>query len=224
MRKPAPQPDNTTVSTVGPVRAQLRGRAGGIAICAFFGLAWANWGISIGVSRALGTAVIIVAAICFLALLGGAVVVYRKAAPLPRGDVRQGRVISHRFGIILAIEFIGLLVSVRILVASGHGELIAAVVCLGVGIHFFPLRRLFNVGVYDYTGAALCVLAAATLAVATLTHQPPMWTMLPGIGAALVLYTTSAVLLARSTAMVARKPRRRAPPLDDHRCQRTTLT
>lgn len=187
---------STTAPTVAHFREELRGRAVGTAVLAYFALAWTGWGMSAGVPTAVEAPVTAISALCFLVLVGGAVVVYRRAASLPSGhDTAQSRRISRRFGIIVAAEFIGLIILAGILAATGHSQLIPAVVCLGVGIHFFPLRRLFNVPIYDRTGAVLCAIAIATAPLATFAHQPALWTMLPGFGAALTLYTTSALLL-----------------------------
>ena len=89
--------------------------------------------------------VIVAAILCFLALLVGAVVVHTRAPSLPRDqNATQDGGISRRFRIILAAELIGLVVIARILVATGHSELIAAVVYLGVGVHFFPPRDVHH--------------------------------------------------------------------------------
>lgn len=197
MKKQTPQSASTTPPpTLGPSRAEVRGRAVGTVVLAYFALAWTGWGMSVGVPTTVEASVIAAACLCFLVLVGRAVVAYRRAAPLPPGhDSHRGRKIGRRFGIIVAAEFIGLSVAAAILALSGHPEPIPTVVCLGVGIHFFPLRRLFNVAIYDRTGIALCFIAVATALVTPLTGTPALWTMLPGIGAALTLYITGALLL-----------------------------
>ncbi|MGW0228475.1 hypothetical protein ACWDWO_09200 [Actinopolymorpha singaporensis] len=81
---------------------------------------------------------------------------------------------------------------------TGRPEVIAPVVCLGVGIHFFPLRRLFAVPLYDATGLALCAIAVATAIAAPLSGNAALWTLLPGVGAAITLYATGALLLRPS--------------------------
>jgi len=174
----------------------MRGRAAGIVILGYFALAWAGWGTSTGVPAAVRAAVLTAAGLAFLVLAVGAVVLYQRAAALPATqDPSRGRSIGRRFGIIVAVEFIGLIIIARILAVSGHDQLIAAAICLGVGIHFFPLRRLFDVPIYDLTDAVLCGLALLTAVIAPLAGWPALWTMLPGFGAAVVLYATSAVLL-----------------------------
>ncbi|MGH3789127.1 MAG: hypothetical protein ACRDRG_21820 [Pseudonocardiaceae bacterium] len=174
----------------------MRGRAVGAVVLAYFALAWTGWGMSVGVPTTVEVSVVATACLCFLVLAGRAVVAYRRAVSLPAGhDIHRGRKIGRRFGIIVAAEFIGLSVAAAIFTLSGHPEPIPAVVCLGVGIHFFPLRRLFNVAIYDRTGMMLCIIAVATVLLTPLTDTPALWTMLPGIGAALILYITGVLLL-----------------------------
>ncbi len=110
---------------------------------------------------------------------------------------------SRGFGLIVAAEWIGLFVIAGILGATGHAVVIPAVVCAGVGVHFIPLARLFHVPAYYGTASALCLIAIATFAIAPSTSTPALWTLLPGIGAALVLYATCGVLLQQSARFVA---------------------
>jgi len=189
-------PSITSATTRGACRAERRGRAVGIAVLAYFALAWTGWGMSTGVPSALEAPTIAVAALGSVALLVTAVLMYRRAASLPHGpDAAGGRTAGRRFGIIVGVEFGGLFLLAGLLAGTGHPQLVPAVVCFGVGVHFFPLRRLFHVPIYDRTGVALCLVALATAVAAPLADHPALWTMLPGIGAALTLYSTCALLL-----------------------------
>jgi hypothetical protein len=182
-------------------REVLRGRAVGIAVLAYFALAWTGWGMSKGVPTFVAMPVIAVAISCSLILMAGAVLTYRWASHVPSYAVQttdRGQQIRMRFGFIVAAEFVGLAVAAWVAATAGKPQVIAVIVCLGVGIHFFPLRRLFAVPLYDRTGAALCLIAVTTFVVAPLTGVPALWTMLPGFGAALTLYTTCVLLLRGS--------------------------
>ena len=209
----APEGSADTSVVGGPTREQLRGGAVGIAVLAYFALAWTGWGASTGMPTAVEIPVISAAALCTLTLFGGAVFTYRRGASVPPGvHSAQGRSIGRRFGVIVAAEFIGLAIIAWIPGVTGHPQLIPAIVCLGVGIHFFPLRRLFAVPIYDRTGTALCVIALATVVLAPVTGQPRLWTMLPGLGAALTLYITCALLLRGNTTGTRHAPAPAATP------------
>lgn len=185
-------------ATIVPNRAEVRGRASGMLVLGWFGLAWAGWGLSGGFPAAVEAPVLTVAGLVFAALIVRAVLMFRQARTLPPGDPETGRAagraIGWRFGLIVAAEFIGLFVIARILALTGLTQLIPAIVCLGVGVHFFPLARLFAVPVYGWTGAALCAIAVLTVVLAPLLAAPTLWTALPGFAAALTLDLTAAVL------------------------------
>jgi membrane protein implicated in regulation of membrane protease activity len=90
-------------------------------VLAYFALAWTGWGLSVGVLTTVEALGIAAAGLCFLVLVGCAVVAYRRAMSLPTGhDIRRGRKTGRRFGIIVAAEFIGLSVAAAILTLSGH--------------------------------------------------------------------------------------------------------
>jgi hypothetical protein len=188
-------------------RTDLRGRAIGTINLALFALAWTNWGLT-GIVDTVAVSTIAAAVLCSVACVAGAILVFRRAAAAPDSmDVARGRAVGRRFGAVVAAEFIGLAVIAWILGATGHSPLIPAVICLGVGIHFFPLARLFAVPLYDRTGAALSLVAVAAAVLAPLTGNATLWTLLPGIGAALVLYATCASLLHMcTTADTSPKP------------------
>ncbi|HEY1485550.1 MAG TPA: hypothetical protein VGF84_05570 [Micromonosporaceae bacterium] len=242
----------TDTLTAPTPRAEIRGRAAGVSILAFFALAWTGWGTSDVLSGAPQTVVVVLAAIASIVLAAVAWRGYRRAAataaPSTGGpNVRQsldydpgvdstdgaddgpvrrqaldprpgaadgGRTepggrsdapdragspdIGRRFGLIVAIEWIGLGVVAGLLGATGHAVAIPAVICFGVGLHFFPLARLFHVRIYVLTGILLCLIAVATLILAPLTSAGALWTALPGFGAAVVLYATIIALLRES--------------------------
>ena len=179
-------------------RAEVRGRASGMLVLGWFGLAWAGWGLSGGFPAAVEVPVLVVAGLVFAGLIVRAVLMFGQARTLPPGDPvagrAAGRAIGWRFGLIVAAEFAGLFVIARVLALTGLIRLIPAIVCLGVGIHFFPLVRLFAVPVYRWTGAALCAIAVLTVVLAPLLAVPMLWTALPGFAAALTLDLTAAVL------------------------------
>jgi hypothetical protein len=213
----------TTVSVSPPPVAEVRGRALGVTLLAFFALAWVGWGTG-GHLPAVPQILVVV----FAALLSVAVTTFgwgfaRRTAPGASPDrrpvdsefdpvvdstasastVQPGRNISRNFGVVVAAEWIGIFVIAGILGATGHAAVIPAIVCAGVGVHFIPLGRLFHVPAYYVTASALCLVAVATFVIAPTTSTAALWTLLPGIGAATVLYATCAVLLRQSKRFVA---------------------
>jgi hypothetical protein len=75
-------------------------------------------------------------------------------------------------------------------------------VALVVGLHFFPLARLFRMPLYYFTGTALCVVSIATMILAPiLDYSEAVWFVLPGLGSGLVLWTTGAMLVVAGLEM-----------------------
>ncbi|MBE1488536.1 hypothetical protein [Plantactinospora soyae] len=198
MNDSATEQPSTTEAGAGAggfAREDIRGRAVGIVVMAFFGLAWISWGLSADLPAPVETALTVASALATLLAIGGAVHLFRRSATVPAGAaVERDRAAGRRFGLIVAAEFVGIYVIARVLAAVDHTELIPMVVCLGVGIHFFPLTRLFKIPLYDLTGLGLCLVTVGTAVLAPLTGHSALWTVLPGLGAALVLYATATVL------------------------------
>jgi hypothetical protein len=71
----------------------------------------------------------------------------------------------RRFALIVEGGVAVMIAAVAIASASGHDLIAAPLVTLVAGLHFFPLARLFAQRRYVLTGTALCLLAAASLAV-----------------------------------------------------------
>ena len=185
-------------------RPELRGRAVGLAVLAGFALCWTNWGLSEQVRGVVHYPISAAAALLSALLIGGAGLVFRRTAALPPGlDLADGADAGRRFGIVVAGEFAGLGGLTGVLGGTGHQQLIPAAVCVGVGVHFYPLGRLFHVGLYQKTSAALCLLGLATFVFTPLTRHDVLWTALPGLGAAFVLYLTSGLLLRECLARSA---------------------
>ncbi len=204
-------PSKADAPAAGLNRPEVRGRAVGIVVMSFFALGWTGWGLSTGVPAAPRTAGLVVSVLCFLSLVGWAVLAFRRSASLrPGSGDYQSQRVRRTFGIVVGAEFLGLFVVAAILGRTGHPEIIAPVVCLGVGIHFFPLRRLFGLPLYDGTGLAMCVIAIATAIAAPLSGNDALWTLLPGVGAAITLYATGALLLRPSYLRVPARPARPA--------------
>ncbi|MEV0775709.1 hypothetical protein ACIBLA_24520 [Streptomyces sp. NPDC050433] len=187
----------TTTDTPPISRAELRGRATGAGVMAFFGLGWLACGVTdmpLTAGRAV-FAVGVVVSITF-AVLGSRM--SRRAADAPTtGEPTAARKkkVGVRFALVVVAEWVAIFAIARVLVSTDHTEAIPAFVAAVVGIHFFPLARLFGVRAYHVTGAAMCTSALAAAVLAPLTSTPALWTALPGFGSAAVLYGTGVHLL-----------------------------
>ncbi len=195
-RAPAGTPQTNVMGS-----EELRGRSVGSVIAAVMGLTWAGSAtgdLSVGVA----VPVLLAGAGIVAVLMTGARRLGRAAAALPASPPTEadlGRV-RRRFHLVFVAECGLIVLAVNILVRSDHAQWIPAVICVIVGLHFVPLARLFAVGLYYATGVALCLVAMATMILGAIGAPEGLWRLLPGIGAAVVLWATSARLLVTTTA------------------------
>ncbi|MDN5929449.1 MAG: hypothetical protein L0I24_00010 [Pseudonocardia sp.] len=82
-------------------------------------------------------------------------------------------------------------IAVAVLASAGAIVLLAPVICLIVGVHFFPLARMFGQTQYWATGALLVVLAVVGVILVVNGATGEVVRIVVGFGAALVLWGTS---------------------------------
>lgn len=108
-------------------------------------------------------------------------------------------VLRHRrrvVGIASGVEGVMILVAVNALAHIGRRDLIAPVVAIIVGLHFLPLARWLPAPIYYRTGALLVIVGLASTAI----QEPSERTLTVCVGAAAVLWLSSAVVLWRHAA------------------------
>ncbi|MFI5694594.1 hypothetical protein ACIA58_22265 [Kribbella sp. NPDC051586] len=170
----------------------LQGAAFGVSIFSFFALGWLGWGTGGHLPTAAQIALMVVAALVSVALAAYAWQRWR-TTPAPPAPRTERRLSGRTFGLIIGSEWIALAIISGVLGGTGHPDPIPAVICAGVGLHFIPLARLFGVRAYYATAAVMCLLTVLTFILAP--SNPALWTVLPGIGAAITLYATCLTLL-----------------------------
>ena len=115
---------------------------------------------------------------------------------LSQEDATEAKRIWIWFGIIFGIEFVLIAISSTLLSTFKGDVFIAPAIALIVGIHFFPLSRLFHVPVFSITGGLLSVLALVALIALLLGlpiagSSPYNWSLFVGIGTTLTLWLTA---------------------------------
>jgi hypothetical protein len=147
---------------------RMRGRAVGAIVCAGFGayaLYWWTQAAIQGERRlwfgaiAAATAILVVWAIANLVALRHA----------PKVDLDKRLVKSYRIGyaLIVAIEGAAISVGGPILGHFHRPDLYGQWVGAVVGIHFFPLGKLFKIPLYYWTGAAISLAAFGSLLISS---------------------------------------------------------
>lgn len=76
-------------------------------------------------------------------------------------DKAEGKRSGMWFGIIFGAEGLGIFIAVNIVINLGHADLVIPVIALVVGLHFYPMARLFKRTI-DYYLATWSTLIAIT--------------------------------------------------------------
>ena len=174
---------------------RMRGRAVGAMVCAGFGAYALYWWTEAAIQGerwpwfgaiAAITAVLVVWAIASLAAL--------RHAPRVVLDKRLVRFYRVGYGIIVAIEGAAISVGGPILGHFHRPELYGQWVGAVVGLHFFPLGKLFKVPLYYGTGAAISLAAFGSL----LVSQSDLSSAITAGGTGMALWITAVVILSKN--------------------------
>jgi len=184
----------TSVATDDRSVEALRGRATGVLFLSGFGALWFLLGLAASQRLSLPTACALAAGL--VALVAGTVLLRRRSAALPasRLDPEEQRQAGRTFGRVNAAQWAAI---VLIAVVLGRLHLDAytpAAVTVVVGLHFFPLARLFRSPQHHVTGAALVLWGAVCL----LLVPRDVLQSTSAFGTGAILWTAAAVTLARS--------------------------
>jgi len=184
----------TSVATDDRSVEALRGRATGVLFLSGFGALWFLLGLAASQRLSLPTACALAAGLA--ALVAGAVLLRRRSAALPPStlDPEEQRRAGRTFGRVNAVQWAAI---VLIAVVLGRLHLDAytpAAVTVVVGLHFFPLARLFRSPQHHVTGAALVLWGAVCL----LLVPRDVLQSTSAFGTGAILWTAAAVTLVRS--------------------------
>jgi len=191
-------------------RADIRGSAVGVLFMAFFGTMWAYAGI-MGLQGWGSPWVLIASLIIGIALFASGCLLIFTSRELPNqvpyaaGKRRKNT--GGWFNIIFLAEGLAIVIAIAVCNAAGQTELIPLVIALIVGIHFFPLAYFFQVRIYYYTGALLCLLPVITWIFVpfhvTLKEQPiDLYMSVVGFGSSSILWGTSLVICLMGRRLV----------------------
>lgn len=179
-------------------RSAVVSTASGVFFMALFGTLWAYTGIMGLQGWGLPLLLVIAVTIGASLFLGGFSLI-RASRTLTNHasatDVRIGKRTKLWFNIVFAAEGIAIAIAITICNATGDIDRIPLVIAIIVGVHFFPLAPLFQVKLYYWTGALLCLLAIVTwlFVPAEITigeHQVASFMSITGFGSALILWAT----------------------------------
>ena len=162
-----------------------------MAVDGFFAFVWFGWGQAAAPSwlvipLAAGTAVGALLAVI------GVVVAKRSPGPLP---AMSDRAVRRRYSIIVGLEFGLLGAGAAGLGATGHSQWIPVWICLGVGVHFFPLASTLQNPTLRPLGVLLIAVAAAALVTGLASAVAPSTVTGPGAGLCLLAFGLATLLV-----------------------------
>jgi len=172
--------------------AAVKGIATGLCMMAFFTLIWA--GICFGGLNAtpyrFAPFVFPLFSIWFVF---NAVNLFKKAKYFPKltseADIAEGKRTGKWFGIIFGAEGLGIFIGINIVVNLGYPDLVIPTLALVVGLHFFPLAKVFK-RTLDYYLASWSTLIALGGFAFTLHHIMPVNYVTAFVGAGIGIATT----------------------------------
>lgn len=112
-----------------------------------------------------------------------------------------GRRTGRRFGMIFGLEGLAIAGAVAILNAVHRPQAIVLAVAIIVGLHFFPLARIFHVPMYYVTGAVGCLIGIVGFWIGDL----PLRGTFVGLSFGLLLWITSVIVLLRPSESSTRE-------------------
>lgn len=176
-----------------------QGRAIGALVMTAFGAIWMitganalsilNWEIWLIVAIVTGL-------LCLVALRQLQAARRIPKTPATASQAKSVQTRRRRFGIILAFEWVPILLVAFVLGRLGHPDFILPAIAVIVGLHFIPLARLFDFPLYYWTGSSFVLVAVASFAIDHLALRQAITCL--GCGLALWL-TTAAVLVFRKS-------------------------
>jgi hypothetical protein len=188
---------------------QLRGRAIGSIFFAVFGALWIT--IALYLKQALTMDFAIGIAAVFAALLLSAIWLLRQAKLFPK--LPENRAVSREFNRINAIQWTAVAI-VGFSFARLHIDayVLSAITAI-VGIHMFPLAKLFRYPLHNVTGAALVAWASASV----LLFSADSLQGATAVGTGMILWISAAATLAMA-AKLGLRPRLSQPAGENSLC------
>ncbi|MEU3686883.1 DUF7010 family protein [Streptomyces narbonensis] len=178
-----------TGTTDAECLALTRGlRRRGAIVLAVFGLVWALAG---GSGVAAAPVPVVLGVVAAVVTAGAVVVAFRGTKGPVNRLVRLPEKWNRGVGLVNGAELLAIFAVIAASNASGRPEFIPVGICLVVGLHFFPLARLFDQPQYTWTAVLLTALALVGLVVLAAGSGAETVRAVVGLGAALVLWGSS---------------------------------
>jgi hypothetical protein len=175
---------------------QLRGRAIGSIFFAGFGALWIVLSLYVRETLTVDTAILVAAVAAALLLSALWLMNQANRFPMMPEDPARGRAFIRINGIQWAAVGVVAFTFARLHMDSYVLSAITAI----VGIHFFPLAKLFRYPLHNLTGAVLVVWASATVLLIPTDHLQGV----TALGTGILLWASAAITLTLAIAAAQR--------------------
>ncbi len=170
----------------------IKGVATGLCMMAFFTLLWAGIAFG-GLHGSNYWFALFIFPLFSIIFVINAVQLFKIAKLFPKltseADIAEEKRMSKWFGIIFGAEGVGIFIGINIVNNLGHPELDIPVLAVVVGLHFFPLAKVFKRTV-DYYLATWATLVAILAFVFTLNKTFTQNQMMVFIGIGIAIATS----------------------------------
>lgn len=150
--------------------AAVKGIATGLVMMAVFTLVWSGIAYG-GLHGGSYWPVLLIFPVLSMLFVVNSVKLFKVAKYYPKltseADIAEGKRTGKWFGIIFGAEGLGIFIGINLVVNLGHPELAIPVMALVVGLHFFPLAKVFKRTI-DYYLATWSTIVAVLAIVFTL--------------------------------------------------------
>ncbi|MES2426987.1 MAG: hypothetical protein V4560_08430 [Bacteroidota bacterium] len=191
-------------------RIAITGIGTGLLMMAFFTTMWAGIAGS-GLSGAIKYVEIGFFAVLIIGFIASAVYFFIVSKHFPKlsaeADKARGKKEGMWFGIIFGAEGLFIFLGINIAINMGHAELVIPVIALVVGLHFYPMAKIFKRSI-DYYIATWSTLIALCSIWLILHNTYPINNVIVflGIGMAVSTSCYGLYMIYKGTGFVKRMP------------------
>jgi hypothetical protein len=141
---------------------------GGLLLMAFFTIMWS--GIAFGNATGAGRYLILIVFSLFsLVFIGYGIYYLSTAKRFPKlttdADKAEGKKMAKLYGITFGLEGILIPIAAGICLFLGHGELVLPAMALIIGLHFYPMAKVFNRTIDYYLASWTCLVAISVVVI-----------------------------------------------------------
>ena len=174
-------------------RIAVRGIGGGLLLMALFTMMWTGIAQG-GLQQHDHHAVLILFSAFSITFIVYGITVLIAAQRFPKftsdSDAAEGKMMATRFGIIFGIEGTAIPVVSIILLVLGYREYTLPAIALIVGLHFYPMAKVFNRKIDYYLATWTCLVAISAI-IMTAGHQYTQAFTLTTMGIGVALATST---------------------------------